>query len=105
MARDRGSATVEFAVILPAIIGLLAFILGAAAWGVTAVRAQGAASVAARVALTEGDAAARSVGAEAAGAGAQVWVQRDSGWIRVTVVAVGPWGVPIRASAVAKEQG
>lgn len=57
---ERGSATAEFAVILPCIVLLLAVLLGAASCGAAAVRVEEAARVAAR-ALARGDSPERAV--------------------------------------------
>lgn len=101
---DRGSATVEFAVALPAVALVLGLVLGSATWGVGAIRAQHAANEAARVAIVGTPADARAVAERVAGPGAAVTVTRDGVWISVTVDAPAPWGPAFHAGAVARAQ-
>jgi Flp pilus assembly protein TadG len=103
--RDCGSATVEFAMVLPAIALLLGVIGVAAQAGVAAVRAQEAASVGARVAITNSDENARDAAVSIAGPDSTATVVRDGPWIRVTVSVPGPWGLDARANAVTRDQG
>jgi hypothetical protein len=103
-ATDRGSATVEFAVALPAVALVLGLVLGSATWGVGAIRMQHAANEAARVAIVGTAADARAAAQRVAGPGATLTVTRDGVWISVTVDAPAPWGPAFRAGAVARAQ-
>jgi len=102
--RERGSATVEFAMVLPGIAVLLASLGVAAQLGIAAIRAQDAASMAARIAITDGDAEARAAAWRVAGTDADVRIAHDGAWIRVTVEDSAPWGLVARGSAVARAQ-
>lgn len=105
MRHDSGSATVEFALILPAVIALLGAVLGSVAWAQAAVVAQDAASTAARVAVTNPNADAVAAAHRVAGEGASVDVSRDSGWVRVTVTLPARGLVPETSThATAREQ-
>lgn len=101
-ADDRGSATVEFAVALPAVVVLLLIFL--AGWSALAakVRLADAAGLAARAAA-RGEPEASTHGALPVGA--TISVQRDGDLIRVTVrqrVALGPLpSITLREDAVA----
>lgn len=77
---EEGSATAEFAVILPCIIVLLAVLLGSAACGAAFVRIEEAARVAAR-ALARGDSSEQAVqlAQEIAGPEAQIQVRSRGG--------------------------
>lgn len=90
---------------LPAIALLLGLIGVAAQAGVASVRAQEAASVGARVALTNSDGDARDAAETVAGPGATATVARDGGWIRITVSVPGPWELDVQATAVTRDQG
>lgn len=100
----RGSATVEFAMVLPAMALLLGFIGVATQYGVAMVRAQDAASASARVAITDSNGMAREAALTIVGDGASVDIVRDGEWIRVTVEDTGPWDLVVRASAVTRAQ-
>lgn len=91
--------------VLPAIALLLGLIGVATQAGVACVRAQEAASVGARVAITDSDAEARDAALTVAGSGATAVVVRDGQWIRVTVTVQGPWDLDARATAVTRDQG
>ena len=74
-----GSATVEFALVLPAAFMLLALALGSVRWAIDEAVVRDAAATAARVALVDGAAA----GGDAARAGvpeASVHIVRDGVW-------------------------
>jgi Flp pilus assembly protein TadG len=101
---DGGSATVEFAMTLPAIAAMLVAIGVATQLGIATITAQDAASVAARVAMTDGDAQARESALEMVGANAEIQVDHDGEWIRVTVQVPAPWGFVARGSAVTRGQ-
>jgi Flp pilus assembly protein TadG len=81
--RERGSISVEFALVTPALVLVLAAALGVAAWTSAQVRATDTASAAVRLALTEG-----AAGAERAlrAPGVSVDVVGDGSWWRATVV-------------------
>ncbi len=101
---ERGSATVEFAVALPAVAMVLGLILGCATWGVGAIRVQNAANEGARVAIAGSPEDARAAAQRAAGPGASARVARNGVWIAVTVEAPAPWGPELHAEAVARVQ-
>ena len=101
---DRGSATVEFAVALPAVALVLGLVLGSATWAVGAIRAQHAANEGARAAVVGTPADARAAAERVAGPGAVVTVTRADAWITVTVDAPAPWGPPFHTGAVARAQ-
>ena len=102
--RDRGSATVEFAVALPAVALVLGLILGCATWGVGAIRVQHAANEAARVAIVDSAASAVASAEHIAGPGASARVTRDGEWILVAVDVPARWGPAFHAEAVARAQ-
>lgn len=100
----RGSVTVEFAVLLPALVLLLAFVGAVATVGTAQVRAQHAAGIAAR----EEARGAHVDVARVAGAGATHRVQRSNEWVTVEVKNtvklwkfLGP-GIPVEAAATAR---
>jgi Flp pilus assembly protein TadG len=101
---EGGSATVEFAMVLPAVAVLLGVIGVATQVGLAAIRAQDAASTAARMAVTDSEGEARAVAREIAGDDAVVTITRDGSWIEVTVTEPAPWGLSGRGSAVARAQ-
>lgn len=100
----RGSVTAEFAVLLPALVLLLAFVGAVATVGTAQVRAQHAAGIAAR----EEARGAHVDVARVAGAGATHRVQRSNEWVTVEVKntvklwkLLGP-GIPVEATATAR---
>lgn len=101
---EQGSATAEFAVALPAVVLVVGLVLGVAARGVEAVRAQHAANEAARVAIADTPAAARDAGRAIAGPGAVVTVERDGAWWMATVNAPASWGGAVHARAISRAQ-
>ena len=103
-SRDDGSATVEFAVALPAVALVLGLVLGSATWGVGSIRAQHAANEAARAAIVGTPADARAAARRVAGADCVVTVTRTGAWITVSVDAPAPWGPSFHAGAVARAQ-
>lgn len=100
----RGSVTAEFAVLLPALVLLLAFVGAVATVGTAQVRAQHAAGIAAR----EEARGAHVDVARVAGAGTTHRVQRSNEWVTVEVKNtvklwkfLGP-GIPVQATATAR---
>lgn len=103
---ERGSATAELVVALPAVALLLAVVLVLASSASAQLRCADAARVGARAAaLGESAATVTATAARVAGTGARVVLERDGEWITVTVsrpVASGPLGgAPLRAAASA----
>ena len=106
--RQRGSATVEIAVALPALVLVLGVALAALQLGVDQVRCVDAARITARL-LARGDdeAVARTNGLAVAPRGASVAVRQGGRVVRVTVSAPPPralaaWGVVPPPTAVAE---
>ncbi|MFE4197150.1 TadE family type IV pilus minor pilin [Paenarthrobacter sp. NPDC056912] len=103
-----GAVTAEFAVALPAVVLLLAFLLAGGAAGITQLRLEEAARSGAR-ASARGDSAGSVEGVvrRLAGAGASSAVTNDGEWLTVTASArVGgalgpliPWTLTASASA------
>ena len=103
----RGAVTAEFAVALPAVLLLLALLLGGAAAGVTQLRLEEAARAGAR-ALARGEETGTVEGIvrTLAGASATAAVAADGEWLSVTVSdrtggplgAAIPWTLSARAS-------
>ena len=89
---DRGSATVEFALTLPAVVLVLAAMLGGARHAADAAVARDAAATAARVALVDGAAAGERAGTRVGSARITVRLTTDDGWwvARATVHVPGP---------------
>lgn len=101
-AGERGSATVETALVLPVLIGCALLLVAAALFGSTRIAVTEAARVAARaVAAGQSVESARQMGVRACGCGASIRI--DNGpWVRVTASAdSGPaaWLPGIRLSA------
>jgi hypothetical protein len=83
---DRGSATVELAIALPAVVVVLAAVLGVAAAAATHLScADGARAAAREAALGSSDAQIVAVAQHVAGSGASVVIDRDAVWVRVEV--------------------
>ena len=108
---ERGSATVELALVLPVIVALLLAIVWAALAGAAQMSVTEAARAAARdIAIGESDAAARATAARVCGCAAATAITTGP-WAQVTVTATSPaltWipGVRIAASfAVPREEG
>ncbi|WP_062311372.1 hypothetical protein [Demequina rhizosphaerae] len=93
-AGDRGSATVELALALPAAVVILAVALSAVQAAAAGAAVSAAALAGARAGAIAGDDAAVAVARRTAGGAATVEVGRAGGWIEVTVaVDLGwPWG-------------
>ncbi|SEI39445.1 TadE-like protein [Arthrobacter sp. yr096] len=109
--QDRGAVTAEFAVALPAVMLLLAFLLAGGAAGITQLRLEEAARAGAR-ASARGEAAGSVEGIvrRLAGDGVRSSVINDGQWLTVTASApVGgalgsliPWTLTASASARAE---
>ena len=89
---DRGSATAEFAIVLPVVVGCVALILSVARASTVALSCQDAAATAARaliVASSEGEGQRSQVAEHAAqqvaGDGIDISVEEHSGVSRVTI--------------------
>jgi hypothetical protein len=103
---ERGSATAEFALAFPAVLGVVALLLGGVQVAGLQVRAQDAAADAAR-GLGRGDSAAAvatRLQRQVPGAFLSSWVDGDLRCVRVEVAPTGPvavLGVQARAGACA----
>ncbi|WP_309709487.1 TadE family type IV pilus minor pilin [Pseudolysinimonas sp.] len=103
---DRGSATAEFALAFPAVLGVVALLLGGVQVVGLQVRAQDAAADAAR-GLGRGDSAAAVAARlerQVAGASLSSWVDGDLRCVRVEVAPAGAaalLGLRARADACA----
>lgn len=92
LRRERGSATAEFAVAFPAVLGVLALLLGGVQLSALQVRAQDAAADAAR-GLGRGDSAsavASRLATQVPGATLRDWADGELRCVRVDVAPVGP---------------
>ncbi len=105
---DRGSATVEFAVLLPALALIMAAVLVLGSASIAQFRsADGARAGARSAALGESDAVVSARAARVAGPGATVRVLHDAPWVTVTVrrSVAGSWlaraGLTAESSATA----
>jgi hypothetical protein len=102
LRRERGSATAELAVAFPAVLGVLALLLGGVQVAALQVRVQDAAADAAR-GLGRGDAAGEvrsRLGAQVPGATLSSWVDGELLCVRVEAVPAGPVAVlGLRAGA------
>lgn len=98
---DHGSVTVELALALPAVVAVLALVLGAVRAAGEGAAVDAAALAAARAAVVEDDARAAEVARRVGGAGMSVAVARDGGWVTVTVTAPARWPWPQRGAAIA----
>lgn len=103
---DRGSATAEFALAFPAVLGTVALLLGGVQVTGLQVRAQDAAADAAR-GLGRGDSVAAvtaRIERQVPGAGLSSWADGDLRCVRVEVAPSGPvalLGLRARAAACA----
>jgi hypothetical protein len=89
---DGGSATAEFALAFPAVLGVVALLLGGVQVAALQVRAQDAATDAAR-GLGRGDSAgavAARLDRQLPGAALGSWADGDLRCVRVTVAPAGP---------------
>ena len=90
--------------LLPAVVMILATVLGSVQWATAQVRVESAAATAARVAIVGTDAESRAAALGVAGSAVQVSIARDGAWIHVAVTAATTWGLPVRGTAVALAQ-
>ena len=91
---DRGSATVEFALTLPAVVLLIATVLACARYATDAAVAREAAATAARVALVDGEAAGEEAGRAVSPGRVRVTLTTSGGWWIAKVVMVAPGPLP-----------
>jgi Flp pilus assembly pilin Flp len=100
---DRGAATAEFAMIMPALVLLIALIAGAGTIGLSQLRAHDAARAAAREAARgEPENDIRREARERAGSGAVVDIRHEGGYTAVEVSVPLPESLhPIRESVAA----
>jgi len=92
LSDDRGSVTAEFALAFPAVLGVVALLLGGVQVAALQVRAQDAAADAAR-GLGRGDApatVAARLDRQVPGATLAQWVDGDLTCVRVEVAPAGP---------------
>lgn len=108
--RDAGTATAEFAVVMPAIVLLIIVLTGAAAVGFSQLRAFDAARSAAReIARGEPQAAVVTEAKKHAGQASEVLVRSDGGYSTVTVTIELPTAIiflsEVEAEATARTEG
>lgn len=108
--RDAGTATAEFAVVMPAIVLLIIVLTGAAAVGFSQLRAFDAARSAAReIARGEPQAAVVTEAKKHAGQASEVLVRSDGGYSTVTVTIELPAAIiflnEVEAEATARTEG
>ncbi|MBP2437481.1 TadE family type IV pilus minor pilin [Microbacterium amylolyticum] len=104
---DRGSASAEFAVALPAAVLVVALGIGALAAAGTQVRLQDAASNAARL-IARGEPERAPGVVHAAVSGAHAAIGRDGDLVCVTAthrVSIGVFSLPLSATGCALESG
>ena len=101
-AGEQGSTTVEFALGLPTVVVILAFVLSAVAWALDLESAQRGAGEGARAAIVQSDSTAVAIAKSTSGA-TEAWVSRSGGFVTVCVRAVRtPWPAVSRC-AVARD--
>lgn len=108
--RDVGAATAEFAVVMPAIVLLVIVLTGAAAVGLTQLRAFDAARSAAReIARGEAPAAVVTEAKKHAGDASDVLVRTAGGYSTVTITIQLPAAIifidEVEAAATARTEG
>ena len=91
---DRGSATVEFALTLPAVVLIVGIVLAGARFAADAAVARDAAATAARVALVDGEAAGEEAGRAVSPGRVRVTLTTSGGWWVANVVVVAPGILP-----------
>ncbi|MCG2623528.1 TadE family protein [Arthrobacter sp. I2-34] len=92
---DRGAATAEVAVVLPAVVALLGLLLAGATGAVTQLQLEKAAQAAVRqLGRGEPEGQAAATARRIAGEGAGLAAATSGGWVsvRVTAQVPGPWG-------------
>lgn len=94
LKRDGGSATLEFALALPALVVVLALAMGCVRWALDAAQAQSAAAHGARIAIVDSDVEAIAAAERVLGSPG-VTLSRADGW--VTVCAPVPARLPLPA--------
>jgi len=100
---DSGSATVEFALTLPAAVGLIALAVSAGAWVLELEAAQRGAGEAARAAITHTDGAAIAAG-QAASGGLDPRLVRQGGAVTACItVHLPPWPDATRCATAAEQ--
>lgn len=100
---ERGSVTVELALALPSVVVVLGLVMAGGAWLSTDIVATRAAANAARIAMTDGEAA--GVRAAERIAGGSAYVSEMGGWITAHVVVAGPGAMPdVEATATVPRQ-
>lgn len=107
---DAGTATAEFAVVMPAIVLLIIVLTGAAAVGFSQLRAFDAARSAAReIARGEPQAAVVTEAKKRAGQASEVLVRSEGGYSTVTVTIELPTAIifinEVEAEATARTEG
>lgn len=94
-ADDSGAVTIEFAIVLIAVVGLLVMVLIAASGAVTALRCVEAAHTSARMlAIGEPDPQVEAAVLKMVGESGRIEVSRGDKWIEITVTArvpSAPW--------------
>ncbi|THJ68410.1 hypothetical protein E8P82_00365 [Arthrobacter echini] len=108
---QRGAVTAEVAVVLPALVVLLALVLGTAHFGTAQLRIEEAARAGAREAMRgESAASVRGTAQRLAGSDASVEIAAGAGWttVKVSVEVEGPmvglFGIELDASASGKKE-
>jgi len=91
---DSGSATVEFALTLPAVVLLLGGVLAGVRYAADAAVARDAAATAARVALVDGEAAGEEAGRAVSPGRVRVTLTTSGGWWIAKVVVLAPGPLP-----------
>ena len=98
-SHDDGSAAVELAAAMPAVVLLVGAVVSVGVWGARQVAAQQAAGAAARAVLVGESGQAAAVADAAVGEGASVHVLESGGRVTITVViGAGGWLPDARAS-------
>ncbi|MFV0320306.1 MAG: TadE family type IV pilus minor pilin [Microbacterium sp.] len=109
MRGDRGSVTAEFAIVLPVLVLLIVFGVGALGATSARVRLEDAAADAARLVARGDDPAAAHAAVGRAADGARLHVARHDGLVCVTASAavrvLGALVVPVQAGSCALDGG
>lgn len=102
--RDAGSATVEFALTVPAAVGLVALAVSAGAWVLHLEAAQRGAADAARIAIADTDSAAIAAGESASGGLTPVLIRRGGSVTACIAVRYPPWPESLRCATAAEQR-